>query len=109
MFCYGEKTEKKDFGNGVIFQYLGKGQNMNVFHWNMADGSVVALHKHPEEQFGYVIKGGFEIELEGKKYILKAGDAYFIPPDEVHSFIAIGDTEAIDIFAPVKKEIPGEK
>lgn len=109
MFCYHNEIEKKDLGKGVIFQYLGKGQNMNVFHWNMAAGSVVDLHKHPEEQFGYVIKGGFEIELEGKKYILKQGDAYFIPSDALHSFVAIGETEAIDVFAPVKKEIPGEK
>lgn len=109
MFCYHEEIEKKDLGKGIIFQYLGKGQNMNVFHWNMAAGSVVALHKHSEEQFGYVIKGGFEIELEGKKYTLKEGDAYFIPPDALHSFVAIGETEAIDVFAPVKKEIPGEK
>ena len=107
MFCYHKKIEKKDIGGGIIFQYLGIGDNMNVFHWNMADGSVVALHQHEEEQFGYVIKGGFDIELNGEKHTIKAGDAYFIPPNVPHSFVAIGETEAIDVFAPKRKFIPG--
>lgn len=108
MFCFHEKIEKKDLGKGIIFQYLGIGDSMNVFHWNMADGSVVEMHDHPEEQFGYVIKGGFEIILDGKKTVIGQGDAYFIPPNARHSFVAIGETEAIDIFTPIKKVIPGE-
>lgn len=108
MICYHEKTGKIDFDEGVLLQILGAGQNMNVLHWNMADKSVVALHKHPEEQFGYVIEGGFEIRMEGQTFILKAGDAYFIPPNVEHSFVAIGETEAIDVFSPIKEEIPGK-
>ena len=37
---------------------------------------------------------------------LKAGDAYVIPPNVLHEFIAIGETEAIDVFSPVKKDFP---
>lgn len=108
MYCFHKEIPKKDLGGGVLFQYLGIGHNMNVFHWNMADGSVVVTHSHEEEQFGYVIKGGFEITMDDVKTVIGAGDAYFIPPNAVHSFIALGETEAIDIFAPIKKIIPGE-
>jgi quercetin dioxygenase-like cupin family protein len=108
MFCYHEKIAKKNLGEGIVFQYLGIGQSINVFHWNMAAGSVVEMHDHPEEQFGYVIKGGFEIILDDQTYVLGAGDAYFIPPNARHSFVAIGETEAIDVFTPIKKVIPGE-
>ncbi|MDR1663866.1 MAG: cupin domain-containing protein [Clostridiales bacterium] len=106
MFCFHREIEKKDLGKGVLFQNLGAGKNMNVFHWNMADGSVVELHDHPEEQFGYVIRGGFEIRLNGQKTVIGEGDAYFIPPDAPHSFTAVGETEAIDIFTPVKSVFP---
>ena len=41
-----------------------------------------------------------------EKAVLKAGDAYFIPPNVMHSFTAVGDTEAIDIFNPVKMDFP---
>ena len=47
MMVYHDKIEKKEINPGVIFQYLGKGTWMNVFHWNMADGSIVALKLLP--------------------------------------------------------------
>ncbi len=106
MFCYHEKIKKIDMGGGVIRQDLGKGERMNVLHWNMADGSVVKMHTHPQEQFGYVIKGGFKMTVGDEVAELKAGDAYFIPPNVPHEFIAIGETEAIDVFSPVKEDFP---
>lgn len=106
MFIYRDKIEKIDMEGGVIRQYLGEGRNMNVQHWDMADKSVVKLHKHSQEQFGYVIKGGFKMIVGDETSELKAGDAYFIPPEVLHEFTAIGETEAIDIFSPVKKDFP---
>ncbi len=106
MMIYHQKIEKKEINPGVIFQYFGKGEHMNVFHWNMAAGKVVAMHSHESEQFGYVIKGGFIIEMENEKFEIGQGDAYFIPPNVEHSFVAVGDTEAIDVFNPIKNPIP---
>ena len=42
MMIYHDKIEKKEINSGVIWQYLGKGNEMMVYHWNMADGSEVA-------------------------------------------------------------------
>ena len=106
MFCYHEKIKKVDMGGGVIRQDLGEGERMNVLHWNMADKSVVKLHTHSQEQFGYFIKGGFKMIVGDETSELKAGDAYFIPPNVPHEFIAVGDTEAIDVFSPVKEDFP---
>ena len=93
-------------GGGVIRQYLGQGQKMNAQHWNMADKSIVKMHKHSQEQFGYVIKGGFSMIIGDERAELRAGDAYFIPPDVLHEFVAVGETEAIDLFSPVKLDFP---
>jgi quercetin dioxygenase-like cupin family protein len=106
MIIERAKIEKKDIGGGIILQVLGFGESMNVLHWDMADGSVVELHDHPEEQFGYVIKGGFEIAIGDDKFTIGAGDAYFIPPNAAHRFVAIGQTEAIDIFHPIRTAYP---
>lgn len=46
MMIYHDKIEKKEINPGVIFQYLGKGKEMMIYHWNMADGSEVAMHTH---------------------------------------------------------------
>ncbi len=106
MYIFRQKLEKIDMGAGVIRQYLGAGVKMNAQHWDMADGSVVKLHTHSQEQFGYVIKGGFRMIIGDEVADLKDGDAYFIPPDVPHEFTAIGQTEAIDIFSPVKTDFP---
>ena len=106
MYCFHEKIPKDDIGGGVLFQHLGTGTDMTVFHWNMTDGSVVKLHQHPNEQFGYVIKGGFKMTIDNEFAELKAGDAYFIPSDVPHTFTAVGETEAIDIFSPIKTDFP---
>jgi len=106
MFCSRDKVEKMDMGGGVIRQYLGEGEKMNAQHWNMADKSVVKMHQHSQEQFGYVIKGGFKMIVGKETTELKAGDAYFIPAGVLHEFVAVGETEAIDVFSPVKMDFP---
>ena len=45
------KFTEDEFNPGVVWQYLGKGKEMMVYHWNMADGSEVAMHTHDSEQF----------------------------------------------------------
>lgn len=107
MFCYQEKLAIQDRGNGVLLKNLGSGSSMSVLHWNMEDGSIVPMHQHPHEQFGYVIKGGFEMLVGGERGTLKAGDCYFIPADVPHTFTAMGDTEAIDVFSPPREGLPG--
>ena len=108
MFCYNQHIEKKHIGSGILMQSLGYGENVNVLHWNMPDKSEIPLHQHPQEQFGYVIKGGFKMLVGEETAELKEGDSYFIPPNVAHTFTAVGETEAIDVFSPVKKDIPKE-
>lgn len=109
MFCFHEKLQKADFAKGIKLMVLGAGRNMNVLHWNMANGTSVPPHEHPEEQFGYVIKGGFKMQIGDDEATLKAGDCYFIPPNAQHCFTAIDDTEAIDVFSPVRVGPAGGK
>lgn len=106
MYCFHEKIKKIDMGEGVVRQDLCNGDHLNVLHWNMEDGSEVKLHQHTQEQFGYVIKGGFKMLIGDEEAILKAGDAYFVPANVSHSFVAIGETEAIDVFTPLKEDFP---
>lgn len=103
---YHANLQKIDMGGGVIRQDFASGQNMNVLHWNISDGGIVGDHTHPQEQFGYVIKGGFDLHIGDRHVILGPGDAYLVPANVVHGFVAIGETEAIDVFSPVKTEFP---
>ncbi len=102
-FRYIKDVEKKELFKGVIGQYLGSGQNMNVMHWNFEDNVTLPEHHHESEQFGYVIKGGFKATIAGVTKLLEAGDYYFIPSNASHSFTSVGETEAIDVFSPIKE------
>ncbi|MBT3383668.1 MAG: cupin domain-containing protein [Prolixibacteraceae bacterium] len=106
MFIFHEKVKKIDMGEGIVRQDFADGDNLNVLHWNIQDGGEVKMHSHSQEQFGLVIKGGFDMVIAGQKKILKAGDAYIVPANVQHSFIAIGETEAIDVFTPRKEDFP---
>jgi unsaturated pyranuronate lyase len=103
MFCYHRDIPAKELAEGLILQALGGSQNMNVVHWDITDGTVVPAHRHESEQFGYVIKGGFEMSIGDETTVLGPGDAYFIPSDVPHSFTARGTTEAIDVFSPTRE------
>ena len=109
MFIFHKEIQKHDMGGGVVRQDLANGEKLNTLHWNIADKGEVALHQHSQEQFGYIIKGGFEMKIGDDTKVLKEGDAYVVPPNVLHSFIAIGETEAIDVFSPVKEDFPWKK
>jgi quercetin dioxygenase-like cupin family protein len=102
-FRYIRDVEKKELFEGVTGQYLGSGDNMNVMHWNFEDNVSLPEHMHESEQFGYIIKGGFKATIGGVTKTLMAGDYYFVPRNTLHAFTSIGETEAIDVFSPVKE------
>ncbi len=103
MFNLGSQLEKTEFRKGIMLQRLGHGEQISAVHWNFADGAVNEVHNHPQEQFGYIIKGGFEITIGDETRTLRAGDCYFVPRNVPHRFVAIGETEAIDVFTPVRE------
>jgi len=104
MFCFADQLALQDLGHGIKLRVLGAAENLNVLHWNLDDKAVIDTHHHPQEQFGYLISGGFEVTIGDQTATLKAGDSYFIPPNIPHRFVAIGETEAIDVFSP-KREL----
>lgn len=106
MFCFLDKLEERQVAPGVMGKYLGNGKAMNAMHWVFEDGATLPPHSHEAVQFGYIIRGGFEVNIGGEKTLLKAGDSYFVPANAEHTFSAVGETEAIDVFSPARDELP---
>ena len=105
LFVFRDELKKSDLGGGIIRQYLGACDKMNAQHMYLADGSTVRLHSHPQVQFGYIIRGGLKAVVGNDTHILKAGDAYFAPAGVPHELTAIGRTEAVDVFSPIRSDI----
>ena len=58
-------------------------------------GVKVGRHTHPGIESAYVVEGGFELPIQGQSTrMLKAGDAFQIPPDTPHAGGKAGDAKS---------------
>lgn len=101
-FGFKKTLAAKKIFEGVFGTYLGSGEKMNAMHWIFEDGVALPAHSHEAEQFGYIIRGGFKVTIDGETKLLEAGDFYFVPSNAQHSFVSVGKTEAIDVFSPIR-------
>jgi len=62
------------------------------------------IHKHPNEQSGYVISGEYNIIIEGAACRIGPGDSYTIPRNIDHSIEIIEPGEVLDFFSPPRKD-----
>lgn len=100
MFVFNDKLTEIAFGYGIRLTDLQGAANMNALRWQTPAGTVSLVHDHPEEQFGYILKGSFEVTIGDETRLLAAGDCYFIPGGVAHQFQMIEDSVAIDVFSP---------
>jgi quercetin dioxygenase-like cupin family protein len=57
-------------------------------------GVAVGRHTHPGIESAYVLEGGFELPIQGMETrMLKAGDAFQIPPNTPHAGGKAGTTK----------------
>ena len=67
-------------------------------------GAVVGEHSHHNEQVTVLEQGRLRFTIDGRELELAAGQVLDIPPNAVHSVLALEDSVAMDIFAPVRDD-----
>jgi quercetin dioxygenase-like cupin family protein len=70
----------------------------------LAKGAVVPPHRHVSEQITMVISGALMFTIDGKEVTVRAGELLIIPPDVIHSALALEDTDDIDSFSPLRED-----
>jgi quercetin dioxygenase-like cupin family protein len=94
--------------SGSYRRTLGWGDRTLLSEVTLDAGGVVPRHSHPHEQIGYVARGAIEFTIGDEAKVLRAGDGYVIPGGVPHSCLALEESIAVDVFAPVRDEyIPG--
>ncbi|MFL7810620.1 MAG: cupin domain-containing protein [Anaerolineae bacterium] len=85
------------------------GQGLMLLRVELDPGGCVAMHAHPNEQFGYILEGRIRFSLEGAERELGVGEVYHIPSNAGHEVEAVGDKKAVilDVFHPVREELLG--
>jgi quercetin dioxygenase-like cupin family protein len=72
-------------------------------------GGVGTLHQHPHTQITHVESGVFEVEIGEEKKVLKAGDAFYIPPNIMHGAVCLEAGVLIDVFSPMREDFIDNK
>jgi len=67
-------------------------------------GSVGEIHQHIHSQISHIESGLFEVQIGEMKKVLKAGDAFYIPPNSLHGVVCLEKGVLIDVFSPMRED-----
>jgi quercetin dioxygenase-like cupin family protein len=104
VFVHGSRLEWESVGEGIDRMILGHDDGLMLVRVRFLKGSVGAIHRHPHRQVSYVESGSFEVEIDGEKSVLVAGDSFFVPPELDHGAVALEDGVLLDVFAPARED-----
>ncbi|MFN4810385.1 MAG: cupin domain-containing protein [Bacteroidota bacterium] len=78
--------------------------NLMVVKVVFEKGGIGSLHKHYHSQITYIESGVFEVEVDGKKEILHAGDSFFATSNVMHGVVCLEKGVLIDSFSPARED-----
>ncbi|MGI5899405.1 MAG: cupin domain-containing protein [Christensenellales bacterium] len=105
MFILEKDMKPETLPNGVIRTIKGYLDDLMVVELKWQKGMVGDVHAHPHRQCGYIIKGTFEAEMDGKKQIIKAGECFYSEADVPHGLVCLEDDSLmLDIFTPKRED-----
>ncbi len=94
---------EKEIVPGYRARFVHTG-NMTFAYWNIDADATLPAHSHPHEQVVNIIKGEFELTVDGEPRVIVPGMVVPIPPNVPHSGKAITDCRIIDVFHPVRED-----
>ncbi len=96
----------EELGDGIRRKIIGYTDDLMAVYVQFDKGSVGTAHIHDiHDQIGFVANGSFEAEVDGKKKILKKGDAFIASKHLKHGAISLEDNIVLlDIFSPKRDD-----
>lgn len=77
------------------------GQELSAALFQLAPAAVVPRHHHVNEEFGQVLSGSLELDVDGEISVLAQGDGFLIPGDVPHAAVAGPDgCVLLECYAP---------
>jgi transcriptional regulator with XRE-family HTH domain len=91
-------------GGAVSYRQVGanlNGRSLQMLHERYQPGarSGKPMLSHQGEEAGLVIKGRLGLEVDGRRYELGAGDAYFFDSRKPHAFRNLGEADLVVVSA----------
>ena len=103
-YVFGETEPVVQVQEGIKRQLLGYGAGLMTVKVWFEEGAEGYQHHHPHTQASYVESGEFEATIDGKTQLLKAGDSFYVAPNQSHGAVCKKAGVLIDIFSPVRED-----
>lgn len=104
IFQIGEQVAWEQVGPGVMRQIMGFDDKIMLVKVKFEKGGIGQMHEHHHSQVTYVESGEFELTIGDQTKTLKKGDAFYIPPHELHGCLCTAGGVLIDVFSPVRED-----
>lgn len=103
-FFYESGSSWEEVWPGISRTIVGYDDRLMMVKVHFIEGAESPAHQHPHSQSSYVESGQFEVTVGIEKKTLKAGDAFFVHPDVMHSVRAIQAGTVVDAFSPHRED-----
>lgn len=70
----------------------------------LAAGSKMPEHQHPQEQIIHILSGRMRVLVEGATRELGPGESYYLASNVPHGVETLEDTRVLDTFSPPRHE-----
>lgn len=104
VFIEDAAVEWKVTGEGVKRKIMAYDDRVMLVKVLFEKGAIGTLHHHYHTQLTHIASGAFEVEVDGKKQVLKTGDAFYIPPNAVHGVVCLEAGMLVDVFSPMRED-----
>ena len=94
---------------GVRRRVLEAQGRLMLMEVQFAVGAAGYVHNHIHEQISYCIAGKFEYSLDGRVYVLSAGESIYVPSNARHGAKALEAGTLIDVFTPLREDLLGRR
>ena len=98
-----EDQPRVEMFDGAVRQTLACGRDVLMARFEYKKDSKVPPHKHAYEQVTTILEGSQKIIIkkneEIEESVIKAGDAYIVPPNTEHEQINLEDSVTIDAWS----------
>jgi quercetin dioxygenase-like cupin family protein len=104
VFIENSEIPWEEVDKGMKRKIMAYDDKLMVVKVEFEKGGIGVLHQHYHSQITHVESGRFEVQINGEKKILAAGDAFYIPPNVLHGAICLEAGVLIDVFSPMRED-----
>ncbi len=104
VFIENKDIAWEQMAPGVKRKIMSYDDNLMMVKVQFEQGGIGTLHQHYHSQISHIESGIFEVEIDGVKKVLSAGDGFYIPPNINHGAVCLEAGVLIDVFSPMRED-----